>query len=122
MALFLGAGILGCARVEEVPGPNGAGLERGPVFTHEGKTLRHGVWTASYPDGSRHWQVRYIRGQKVGVYREWYSNGVLAIQAVYDWDGKPTDDVKRWDEAGNLLPHSPAHGENNGRTTENAGS
>lgn len=111
----------GCARIEETPGPGGAGVERGPVFDRDGKTLRHGVWTGTHPDGSRRWQVRYVRGEKVGVYREWHANGRLAVQAVHGWDGKPTDDIKRWDEAGNLLATPPAKEDDHGRTAEKTG-
>lgn len=93
--------LAGCAKqvVERLPD---GGEERGAMAQVNGEEVRHGVWRGTYPDGKPCTTVRYTRGVRTGLYREWYPNGVLAESSVYDWDGSVLK-RKTWDLQGNLM-------------------
>lgn len=110
LALILGAALCGCARVETVDLPGG-GSERGPVFDRDGQAVRHGVWTATHPDGSRRSKVRYVRGVRAGLYQEWHPNGAPAVRLRLGWDGQPVpgEPEERWTPDGAPVePPQPA--------------
>lgn len=61
-----------------------------------------GVVTTYYEEGQRKDWCEFKNGKVNGMCREWYPNGQLALEAIFDEAGIPIN-VKRWDESGKAI-------------------
>lgn len=95
--VFLCLLMAGCGGREETvrPGRGVSVEERGPMVRvypsgREPVEARHGLWRGFDAAGQRRWEVRYIRGNPGGAYREWDADGNLLAEWSYSWDGELT--------------------------------
>lgn len=58
-----------------------------------------GEW---YEDGSKKKEYKFVDGNVVGEYKEWYENGQLMFDNVYDQNSNLTSE-KHYDNAGNII-------------------
>lgn len=58
-----------------------------------------GEW---YEDGSKKKEYKFVNGNVVGAYKEWYSNGQLMFDNMYDENSNLTSE-RHYDEQGNIL-------------------
>ena len=56
----------------------------GKAFYFEGEEVKHGEWTAHYPDGKKWSLNNFDKGVEDGEYKTWYRNGVLNISGHYN--------------------------------------
>ncbi|WP_199443926.1 toxin-antitoxin system YwqK family antitoxin [Umezawaea beigongshangensis] len=64
--------------------------------------VEHGPQAEWYPDGTKKSEGVTEKGNAVGEWREWHSNGQLAQYDLLDEHGDPLR-TQRWDEAGTLV-------------------
>ena len=71
----------------------------GKVFYLEGKEIKHGEWTALYPDGKKWSLNNFDKGVEDGEYKTWYRNGLLNISGHYKM-GSATGEWSFYDTTG----------------------
>jgi len=65
--------------------------------TYQGQFLdgkRHGKWLIYYESGQLVFEINYDRGTRDGLYRQSFTNGILAIKGLYkngEWVGEWTE-------------------------------
>lgn len=79
-------------------------IERNPLWCEQHSILdgeRHGLWRSVWGDGDRSEQ-NYVHNKQHGIYRHWYSNGVLSTAIPYV-SNRCHGIVRRWRSDGCLL-------------------
>jgi len=68
----------------------------------DGKEIRHGLFTAYYPNGNKWGESHFKDDVQDGKFTEWFSTGVKKREGQYD-AGKPDGLWTEWDRNGNQI-------------------